>query len=156
MLTFLRSLCWTIYRKEGDSNATRKKVKFGECEIELIAEVEVYCLGGSVEASQTKGNNLNGNVTEAVNSVGSTFQIVAKVKEKWLDIKAEAKTLIAAYRQSVASTGGGHRENHNLHCSTTECAPGPSGVSREARAYGHVLTDDMLQSQRDIITAVEN
>lgn len=29
----------------------------------------VYCLGGSVKASPTKGNNLNGNVMEAVYSV---------------------------------------------------------------------------------------
>lgn len=68
---------------------------------------KVYCLGDSAEASPRKGNNLNENLTEAPNIVGSTLQTVQNVKKR-SDMKVEAKKHIAAYRQG--STGGGQGE----------------------------------------------
>lgn len=108
----------------------------------------VYCLGGSVKASPTKGNNLNGNVMEAVYSV--------QIHTVFKSFKPNAQYFVPSYLDTISSVAGGGEAG------TTESAPGLSGapltgggISGEAQPSDHIFTDAVMESQIDI-RAVQN
>jgi TP901 family phage tail tape measure protein len=101
------------------------------------------------EASQKA---LELNTTHAIESMEQTYDIVAKFKEKWDDIKSKTITLNVVYNYPKGGADGGGKDSESVKVETEGGASSDSGNSANKYRWGGMVVDRAKEAVRNFFT----